>query len=91
MEGLEFGGIQSHALCSENSTIEGNMRLPDPTVLAVKDLPCCFGHLHQLKEVSAMVLGGTAIDAYIIVYCNNAGETVCCLVHLHLKDILGHP
>ena len=38
-----------------------------------------------------MVLGGTAIDAYIIVYCNNAGETVCCLVHLHLKDILGHP
>ena len=30
------------------------------------------------------------IDAYIIVYCEYARETVCCLVHAHLKDVLGH-
>ena len=35
-----------------------------------------------------MVLGGAAIDTYIVMYCNNARETVCCLVHLHLNDIL---
>ena len=38
-----------------------------------------------------MLLGGMAIDAYIIVDHNDARETVCFLVHLHLKDILGHP
>ena len=37
-----------------------------------------------------MVLRGTAIDAYIIVYSNDARETACCLVHSHLKDVLGH-
>ena len=37
-----------------------------------------------------MVLGGTAIDAYIIMYHDNARENVCCLFHSHLKDGLGH-
>ena len=37
-----------------------------------------------------MVLRGMAIYTYIIVYCNYAGETICGLVHSHLKDILGH-
>ena len=37
-----------------------------------------------------MLLRGMTIDAYIIMYGNNAGETVCCLVHLHLKHVLGH-
>ena len=37
-----------------------------------------------------MLLRSAAIDAYIIMYGNNARETVCYLVHAHLKDILGH-
>ena len=37
-----------------------------------------------------MVLRGTAVDAYIIIYCDYAKQKVCCLVHLHLKDVLGH-
>ena len=37
-----------------------------------------------------MVLGGVAIDANVMMYGNNAGETVCYLVHVHPKDILGH-
>ena len=37
-----------------------------------------------------MLLGGTAVNTYIIVYHGYAREMVCCLVHLHLKDILGH-
>ena len=37
-----------------------------------------------------MLFWGMAIDAYIVKYCNNAGEMVCCLVHTHLKDIQGH-
>ena len=37
-----------------------------------------------------MVLGGTAVDAYIIINVNYAWETVCCLVHSHLKDVLEH-
>ena len=36
-----------------------------------------------------MFLRGMAIDAYIIVNGDNAGETVCYLVHAHLKDVLG--
>ena len=41
-----------------------------------------------------MLLWGMAIDAYIIISsCITImlGEMVCCLVHMHLKDILGHP
>ena len=38
-----------------------------------------------------MVLRGMAVDAYIIMYHDNAGQTVSYLVHSHLKDILGHP
>ena len=30
-----------------------------------------------------------AIDAYIM-YHDYAQETVCCLVHSYLKDVLGH-
>ena len=37
-----------------------------------------------------MLLEGTAIYAYIIMYGNYAGKTMCCLVHLHLEDVLGH-
>ena len=37
-----------------------------------------------------MLFWGIAIDTYIIVYHNYAREMVCCLVHLHLKDVLGH-
>ena len=37
-----------------------------------------------------MVLGGKAVYAYIIVYCNYAGEMVYGLVHSHLKEVLEH-
>ena len=37
-----------------------------------------------------MFLWGMALAAYIVMYHNNAGEMVCCLIHLHLTDILGH-
>ena len=32
-------------------------------------------------------MGDMTIDTYIIIYGNNARKTVCCLVHLHLKDM----
>ena len=37
-----------------------------------------------------MFLRSVAIDAYIIMDGNNARETVSYLVHVHLKDVLGH-
>ena len=49
-----------------------------------------FGCLHQLEEVLVKLDRGMAIDAYIIMYHDYARETVCCLVHTHLKDILGY-
>ena len=35
-----------------------------------------------------MVLRGMAIDAYVVMYHNYAGEMVCHMVHSHLEDIL---
>ena len=32
LEGLDFGWVWLHALCSKYSTIEGYLRLPDPTL-----------------------------------------------------------
>ena len=32
LKGLDFGGIQLHTLCSDDSTVEGNLRLPDLTL-----------------------------------------------------------
>ena len=37
-----------------------------------------------------MLLGGMAVYTYIIMNGNYAWDMVCCLVHSHLKDILGH-
>ena len=37
-----------------------------------------------------MLLWGIAIDTYIIMYHDYARKTVHCLVHIHLKDVLGH-
>ena len=87
---LDFGGIQLHALYSEYSTVEGNLRLRDLTLQDVKVYAMLLGCLHQLKEVLVMVLRGTAVDAYIIMYWDNARDMVCFLVHSHLKDVLGH-
>ena len=66
LEGLDFGRIQLHALGSVHSAIEDNLRLPDMTFCAVEDNAVFLGYLHQLQEVSVMLLRGTAIDAYII-------------------------
>ena len=86
LEGLDFGGILLH----EQSTIEGNLRLPDLTLCTVDNNTMLFGCLHQLQEVSVMLLGGMAIYTYIIFNDDYAWETVCFLFHLHLKDVLGH-
>ena len=37
-----------------------------------------------------MLLWGMAVNAYLILCHHYAKETVCCLVHLILKDIPGH-
>ena len=66
------------------------MGLTDLTLQAVKDKAMLIGSLHKLEQVSVMLLKGMAMYAYIVMYSNNTGETVCCLVHVHLKDILGH-
>ena len=72
----------------EYSTVEGDLRLPDLTLQAVEDYAMLLGCLHQLEEVSVMVLKDTAMYVYIIIYCDGGGETVCGLVHSHLKDAL---
>ena len=90
MKGLDLGGIWQHAFSSEDCTIEGNLGLPGPALQAVEDDAMLAGHLHKLKQVSVMLLVGTAIYAYMIMNGNYAGETVCCLVHADLKDIIGH-
>ena len=46
--------------------------------------------MHELQEVPVMLLRSVAVDAYLIMYGNNAREMVCCLVHVHLKDVLRH-
>ena len=66
MEGFDFGGIWSHAMGSEHCTIEGNLRLPDATLSAVEDNTMFFGCLHQLWEVSVMLLRGATVDTYIM-------------------------
>ena len=47
-------------------------------------------HLHKLQQVLVMLLGGMAVDIYIAINGNHARETVCYLVHAHMKDVLGH-
>ena len=37
-----------------------------------------------------MVLRDISVDEYIFMYHDYAREMVCCLVHSHLKDVLGH-
>ena len=49
-----------------------------------------LGCLHQLEEVSVMLLRRMTINTYIIMYGDNAGEMVCCLVHSHLIGVLEH-
>ena len=73
MEGLDFGGIQSHALGSEHCTIEGNLRLPDVTLSTVEDNAMFFVCLHQLQEVLVMFLRGMTVDTYIIMNGDYAG------------------
>ena len=79
---LDFDRIWLHALCGEHSTVESNLRQPYPTLCAVEDV--------LLQKVLVMLLGVMTIYAYIIMNDNYAQQMVCCLVHLHLKDVLGH-
>ena len=70
---LDFGRIWLHALGSDNCAIEGNLRLPDVALCAVEDNAMFFGCLHQLQEVSVMLLRGMTIDTYIIMNVDYAG------------------
>ena len=64
LEGLDLGGVWSHAVCSEHSTVEGSLRLPDLTFQAVEDNAMFLGCLHQLEEVSVMLLRSVTTDTY---------------------------
>ena len=86
----DLGRIWPHAFCSEHCTVEGNLELSDLALRPNEDnavVGCC---LHELQEVPVMSLRSAAVDAYIIMNGDNAGEMVHCLVHVHLKDIFGH-
>ena len=72
LEGLNFGGVWPHALGSENYTIEGNLRLPDPTLGTVEDDAMFCSGLHQVQEVSFMLLRVMAKYAYIVMHGDNA-------------------
>ena len=74
MGGLDFGGAQPHALCREDTTIEGYLRLTDPALWAVEDNAILACHLYELQEVSVMLLRGMAIGAYVVIYHNYARE-----------------
>ena len=73
LEGLDFGGIQLHALGSEYCALEGNLRLPDPALSGVEDDAMFCGSLHWAQEVTVMLLRGMAEEAYVIMYGSNAG------------------
>ena len=40
-----------------------------------------------MEKVPVMFHWGPAIDAYVVLNGNDAGETVSYLVHVHLEDI----
>ena len=87
---MDFGGIRPHAFNGEHCTIEGDLGLSDLALTAVEGnvmLGCC---LHKLQKVPVMFLRDAAINAYVIMHGNYAGEMVCYLVHAHLKDVQGH-
>ena len=69
---MDFGGIWSHALDSEDCAIKGNLRLPDVTLNAVEDNNMVLGSLHQVQEVLITLLRGMAKYAYIIMNGDNA-------------------
>ena len=58
---------------SKHCTVEGNLRLPDVTLSGVEDNTMFLGCLHQLQEVSVMLLRGMVIDAYVIMNGNDIG------------------
>ena len=73
---MDFGGKQLHALCSEHSTTEGNLRPINLALQAVEDNTMLFGCLHQLELVLVMLLWSMAIYPYIVMNGNYAWETV---------------
>ena len=87
---MDFGEIGSHTFGSEDCTIEADPRLPDPTLGTVEDDFVLTHHLHELHQVLVMLLRDLPIDAYIIMDHDDAGETVCHLVHAHLEHVLKH-
>ena len=85
---MEFGGIGSHTFSGEDYAIEADLGLPDSALGTVEDDLVLAYCLHELYQILVMLLRYLAIDAYIIVDHNDAGEAFCHLVHAHLKNIL---
>ena len=87
---MDFEGIGSHTFGSEDCAVEADLGLPDAALGTVEDDCVLTYHLHELHQVSVMLLGGLAIDAYVVVDHSDAGEAVCHLVHTHLEHVLRH-
>ena len=49
-----------------------NLGLADLTLQAVENDAVLFGCLHELEQVSVILLGGMTVFAYIILYSNYA-------------------
>ena len=72
----------------EDCTVEADHGLPDSALGTVQDDSILAHCLHELHQVLVMLLGHLTKDTYIIMYCEDAGEAVCHLVHAHLEDVL---
>ena len=90
MKCLYFNRVRLHVFACEICTVEADLRLPDSTFGAIENDSVLAHCLHELYQVSVMLLGHSAIDAYIIMDHNDIGEAVCHLVHVHLENVLGH-
>ena len=90
LEVLDLGWIRFHTFSGEDYNVEAYLRLPASALGTVEDdsIPDCC--LHELYQVSVMLLRHSPIETYIIMDCDAARELVCHLLHVHLKDILQH-
>ena len=87
---MDFRKIRSHTFGGEDIIIEADLGLPDPAFGTAEDDSMLTHHLHELPQASVILLGGSAIDTYIIMDPDDAREAVCHLVNVHLKNVLRH-
>ena len=63
-KGLDFGRNRSHTFQSEVHTLEADLWLPDAAHGTDEDDSMLTHYLHELYQVSVMLLRGLAIDTY---------------------------